>query len=230
MKVLHKTVIAVATVSLLLLLFYLSVMPIAMSKWFYMMNYENYQADDATGYSMEELSEITDIMLDYLKDKRDSMQHEINGKEVYSEQAIIHMEDVKVLFVGARRLAWFVLALFIASIIYIVYYFKELKSYLMRTVITASAVAIGLVVMAGAFAAVNFDVAFVWFHKVIFPNQEKFENAFFDPDDFLINMLQGELFFNFAIVIIVTFIILIAIVVAGLYFFQKKYIDRVYEN
>ena len=48
----------------------------------------------------------------------------------------------------------------------------------MRTVITASAVAIGLVVMAGAFAAVNFDVAFVWFHKVIFPNQEKFENAF----------------------------------------------------
>ena len=76
---------------------------------------------------MEELSEITDIMLDYLKDKRDSMQHEINGKEVYSEQAIIHMEDVKVLFVGARRLAWFVLALFIASIIYIVYYFKELK-------------------------------------------------------------------------------------------------------
>ena len=47
MKVLHKTVIVVVTVSLLLLLFYLSVMPIAMSKWFYMMNYENYQADDA---------------------------------------------------------------------------------------------------------------------------------------------------------------------------------------
>lgn len=227
MKVLHKIVIAIASVALLLLLFYISVKPLSMSKWFYLMNYKNYQADEATGYTIEQLSEITDVMLEYFQDKRDSMQVVIDGEEVYSEQAIDHMADVKVLFVGAQKLAWWVLGIFVLSVAYIVFFFKDLKKYLFKTVMVASAVAIGCVLVAGVFAAVNFDEAFVFFHKIIFPNQQDFENAFFPVEDFLINMLQEELFFNFAFAIIVTFVILTSIVATSLLIFQKKYIERI---
>lgn len=230
MKVLHKIVITIASISLLLLLFYVSVMPIAMSKWFYMMNYKSYHADEATGYTMEQLSEITDVMLDYFKDKIDSMQVIIDGEEVYSKQAIDHMADVKVLFVGSRKLAWWVFGFFLLELAYIIYFFKDLKHYLFKTIMVASGVAIGIVALAGVFAAVNFEDAFVLFHKIIFPNQEKFENAFFPADDFLINMLQADIFFNFAFVIIITFVILIALVVTGLLIFQKKYIERAHES
>ena len=158
MKVLHKTVIVVATVSLLLLLFYLSVMPIAMSKWFYMMNMKTIR-QMMHRYSMEELSEITDIMLDYLKDKRDSMQHEINGKEVYSEQAII-IWIRQSLICWSSKIGMVCSALFIASIIYIVYYFKELpfneNSY--NSIRCSHWVSR----YGRRFAAVNFDVAFLF--------------------------------------------------------------------
>jgi integral membrane protein (TIGR01906 family) len=200
-------------------------MPIAMTKSFYLNQYRHYHADEATGYSMEQLSDITDTMLDYLKGKRDSMQVIIDGQEVFSEQAIDHMADVRVLFIGGRTAAWIDFGVMLLAIAYIIYYFKDLKQMLLRTFLASSGVFLIIVIASGVFAAIDFDTAFTLVHHVFFPNANDFNNAFFMPDDFLINMLQGELFLNISIIIIATFISLILLAFAGLIILQKKVIN-----
>jgi integral membrane protein (TIGR01906 family) len=225
MKLLHRTVIIIASISLILFLFYLSIMPIAMTKSFYLNQYRHYHADEVTGYSMEQLSDITDTMLDYLKGKRDSMQVIIDGQEVFSEQAIDHMADVRVLFIGGRKAAWIDFGVLLLAVAYIIYFFKDLNQMLLKTFLASAGAFMIIVIAAGIFAAIDFDTAFTLIHHVFFPNNNDFNNAFFMPDDFLINMLQEELFFNISFIIIATFISLLLLTLAGLVILQKKVIN-----
>ena len=58
-------------------------------------------------YTLEELKQITESITNYMFRGASSMQIEISGKNVFSDQAILHMADVKVLFVGGMIMVLF---------------------------------------------------------------------------------------------------------------------------
>lgn len=154
----------------------------------------------------------TEKIIDYLYHKDvESMQFQIvteNGAvDFFSEQAIVHMEDVKVLFIGGINLCYISIVLFILSIIYLIYRRNFIKKYITKTyiitVISFLALAIGIVI----FAAIDFNTAFIVFHYIIFPDNSKAELAItFNSCDTLTNVLTSEFFMNIGIIIGITFI------------------------
>lgn len=160
----------------------------------------------------EDIEFATEKIIDYLYHKDvDSMQFQIQTSEgsidFFSNQAIVHMEDVKVLFIGGINLCYISIILFVLSIIYLIYRRNYIKHYLTKTyiitVITFLILAIGIII----FAAIDFNTAFIVFHYIIFPDNSKAELAItFNSCDTLTNVLTGEFFMNIGIIIGITFV------------------------
>ena len=79
-----------------------SVEVVAMCRPFYKYAYENLNTAAEIGMSNEDLMASTDVLLDYLQDKTDSIKIivEVNGKRryVFDERETTHMVDVKNLY------------------------------------------------------------------------------------------------------------------------------------
>lgn len=161
----------------------------------------------------EELVEkATDHIINYLYNEDvESMQFQIETSQgnidFFSDQAIVHMEDVKVLFIGGIKLTYIAIVLFILSCVYLVLrrnYIKKIivKTYII-TVIAFICFAIGLVI----YAATDFSRAFEIFHYIIFPDNDKAELAItFYSWDTLTNVLTSEFFMHIGLAIGITFI------------------------
>lgn len=161
----------------------------------------------------EELVETaTEHIINYLyHEKVESMQFQINTSQgeidFFSEQAIVHMEDVKVLFIGGIKLCYISIILFILGCIYLIIrrnYIKKIivKTYII-TVIAFICFAIGLVI----YAATDFSRAFEVFHYIIFPDNDKAELAItFYSWDTLTNVLTSDFFMHIGLAIGITFI------------------------
>ena len=110
-----------------------------------------------------------------------------------STEGLIHFEEVKNIFVSFYIIGLITL---IAGIVIIVYKAKKKdKSYLRVSSITT----LVLPLVVGGAIALNFDKAFVVFHKIFFRN----DYWLFDPvTDPVINILPSEYFMHCAIVII----------------------------
>lgn len=160
----------------------------------------------------------TDKIIDYLyHEKVDTMQFyvtDINDNSVpfFSDQAIIHMEDVKVLFIGGIKLCFISLVLFILSIIYIIFRKEKIKKYISKTYIITVIVFLILTIIIGIFACIDFDTAFIVFHYIIFPDSSKAELAItFNSCDTLTNVLTGDFFVHIGLIIGITFVSLLTI-------------------
>ncbi len=71
-----------------------------------------------------------------------------------------------------------------------------------------------------------FEAGFIIFHKLIFPNQSKFEMAITFPyDDNLILILESAFFESIALVIVLRFIIALLAIYSILYLLQS-YLNR----
>ena len=73
----------------------------------------------------DDLIKATNHIINYLYHSDvDSMQFQVLTSEgpvnFFSEQAIIHMQDVKVLFIGGIKLCYICLILFIVFVVYLV--------------------------------------------------------------------------------------------------------------
>ena len=73
----------------------------------------------------EDLIKATDLIIQYLYHSDcDSMQFQVITSEgpvnFFSEQAIVHMQDVKVLFIGGIQLCYVCIVLFIIFIVYLI--------------------------------------------------------------------------------------------------------------
>mgnify|MGYP001095557591 CR=1 FL=1 len=130
---------------------------------------------------MDQLEEITLTIIDYLFDRTDSMQVEIEGEIVFSNQALIHMADVKDLFVQGQQLSWILLCIMILVLVYLFLRFPMVKPYLLKYSIWTIAVILVMVLSIAMWAMVDFELAFEWFHRVLFPDEIKFRDSFFGP-------------------------------------------------
>lgn len=179
MKTFDKLVIILANIFLLIVAIWVMTVPLTSSKKFYLYEFEKNNTITATGYTQEELDSITDTIIDYLMDKKSSMQIVIDDLPVFSNQAINHMADVKNIYVKGKIIAIVCLFLLALSIVYIVFRYKLLKTILFKYSLVTISVILAVCLVFGVYAFLNFDKAFTFFHHVIFPNEQKFNDAFF---------------------------------------------------
>lgn len=179
MKVLDKIIIVLTNVFLLIIAAFIITVPLTGSKNFYLYEFEKNNTSINTGYSEEELGDIADSIINFLMDKSDNMQIIINNAPVFSNQAINHMKDVKDLYIGGQKIAIIAVVLFVICCSYLIIFHKRLRYFLFKySAITIGVFAIILLLFA-IFAIVDFNNAFIFFHKVIFPDEQKFRDAFF---------------------------------------------------
>lgn len=168
--------------------------------------YEKYDVlSDLPPMTMSEedgLMAVTEHMMHYLRGDEgyDELQIEVmmDGelRGFFSEREIAHMEDVRVLFVGAQRLR--VLSLIICAASLAVMYLlcrSDMPYVLSRSVLLGTGI---LLVLLGGLAyvlATDFSDAFVTFHHIFFDN----DLWILDPRvDMLINIVPEGFFFDTA--------------------------------
>lgn len=160
----------------------------------------------------QDIEKAIDKIIDYLYHSDvTSMQFQIltNDGEVdfFSNQAIEHMKDVKVLFIGGIRLCYLCIVLFVLCVIYLIFRRKYIANSFLKTYLITVGIFILFGLLISLFAISNFDLAFEIFHFIIFPDNSKAYLALsFHACDTLTNVLTSEFFMHIGIIIGITFI------------------------
>ena len=164
---------------------------------------------EETGYSVEEIKENYDALIDYNLAFGDA---ELEFPSLaMSEEGRIHFEEVKVIF-DIFKYAAVIGAVLCAVIIFI---FKKRREYLYLKITSVLCIALPAVV--GILVATNWDWFFVAFHKLVFNN----DYWLFDPvTDPVINILPDEFFMHCAILILV--LVVAGSVICGLVYRRLK--------
>lgn len=110
----------------------------------------------------------------------------------FSTQAMVHMQDVKVLITGAKLINVFAQFILFSLILYNILkmQYAQLKRGIILGIITTTL----LVLFTFILALINFNYSFVLFHKIFF----KENNWLFVPDDNLVKLFPID-FFTFFI-------------------------------
>ncbi len=229
-----KVLISLTVLFLIILCLWAVIVPITRSKSFYEHEFKKNYTTDATGYTEEELSIIADKIVDFLFNKTDSMQVEINGNVVFTQQALIHMTDVRTLYNGGRVIGIITLILTIAVFIYFGFNFKRLRKYFLRYSLIVFLILMLFLFFYGIYILIDFDSAFDLFHKLAFPDPQKYKDAFFGsvsnyPGDnladnlMLIKILSIGLFVDVAIIIGVSLFLTLGIWFGICFYLNRKY-------
>lgn len=131
---------------------------------------------------------------------------------VMSESGRIHFEEVKVIF---DLFGWMAIISFLLSAAGILYSRRQ-KGYLYLK--TAALLSVILPVLLGVLVAINWDFAFVAFHKLVFNN----DYWIFDPVTDPVITILPDAFFLHCAVLILALVISGSILCAVLYRRQKK--------
>ena len=100
-----------------------SVFTVANTNSFYTKQYIAVGAEKATGMSIEDLDKTTAMLLDYLNDRRDDLNLEVEkwgkAEQVFDDRETSHMVDVKNLYATAAKVMYISLALSAGILIYL---------------------------------------------------------------------------------------------------------------
>ena len=174
---------------------------------------------------------LRQILYNIYSEKVESMQFQVDTDEgkvdFFSEQAIVHMADVKVLFIGGIKLCYICIVIFVLCLVYLIltrkHSFNILLNVYLRTLIVFGVATI----LIGLFAMIDFDTAFEVFHKIIFPDSSKVKLALsFSYTDTLTNVLTAEFFMHIGFAIGAIFIILIGLSIFLDLFLKKRLIKN----
>ena len=171
---------------------------------FYYAHIDAYNLDEVTGMSEEQIKKGYDEVLDYLilPDKEFS-----TGDFTYSEEGKSHFEDCKVLFdLNINVLIISVLAVVLLYILKRKKVFTFSRPFGYHISLINGILPILLFATIGGLAALDFDKAFVIFHKIFFYGKENWIfNSYTDP---IILALPQQFFLNCGILILSSIIIL----------------------
>ncbi len=180
----------------------------------------------------DSLMAVTEHMMRYLRGDEgyDELQIEVTmGGErrgFFSEREILHMEDVRELFIGAMRLRTVLLAVCMIGLILMAFLEKGLRSFIYRLarsiLIGTGILFLGLAVLLIAISR-DFTAAFTTFHHIFFDN----DLWILDGNvDMLINIVPEGFFCDTAIYIAAIFgaclVILILLCALGIVKTKRK--------
>ena len=154
----------------------LSVFTVVNTNSFYSQQYREIGADKSTGVSLEDLDEITTMLLDYLNDKRDDLDMQVEKwgqlKPVFDERETSHMVDVKNLYAFFEKVMY--ITLLSATAIFVFLFRKDGKGQFFTSAVkgyvSALVVAVILCVIFATAFTVGFNNFWTLFHQVMFTN------------------------------------------------------------
>lgn len=187
---------------------------------YFIKKYEEYNIVKDTGITLNDLSEITTKLLDYLKGKEENvvMFKNVNGKEeqIFEEKEIIHLHDVKMLFSKGFFIRNISVIITLISMIYLYVYDKKK---LFKGLILCATIPVSIILILFVFLLLDFNKYFTYFHLVLFDNDLWLLNP---NTDILIQMYPLQFFTSIAYKIIFLFIFqLILVFSVGIYFNKK---------
>ncbi|MBS7262776.1 MAG: DUF1461 domain-containing protein [Eubacteriales bacterium] len=160
-------------------------------------------------YTAEELDAVTGSLIRYLlyggKTLQVTVERDGEVYEVFSEQALRHMADVKKLYAGGVAVLTGTAIALVLCAGYFVWRRKHITRKWFRTTLIVYAAVLGLLSLIVLFVLIDWNDAFVLFHRLIFPSEAQFRDAFFAvksnypekyyiDNQFLVKMLDPGLF------------------------------------
>lgn len=218
-----KTAVVLSSLCAVLLFLYIAVTTVGFNIAHYEAEYQKANTATSIGISQDGLLRITQDVIDYLQDKRDTMQREeiIQGENrlVFNERELAHMVDVKNLFLGGRMLAMGSAVLLLILLLLLKFVLPRGKAgvryrWALRT---WNFVWLGFMLL-GTWVAIDFEGAFIAFHKVFFSN----ELWQMWPTDVLIQMVPETFFFSAVLKIGIIFVGLMLLTMILCFYLKKR--------
>lgn len=186
--------------------------------------YTKYQVAETVQMEMDDLLEVTDEMMDYLRGDRADLHVPtvVNGepREFFNAREIAHMEDVQGLFLAGLALRNYCLIIAVFCVLILcTRYRSQVRTILPRTLCAGTGLFFALTALLAGIISTNFTKYFVIFHKIFFSN----DLWLLDPrTDLLINIVPEPFFVDTAARIGITFAAMIAVLFAVCIFFLRK--------
>lgn len=190
---LKRAIFVIFAVALVLLVLTVSIgLPIYLRPFYYA-HIDALELDQASGFTKEQIRTAYDEVLDYLTLPGKSFG---TGEIAHSQEGAAHFADCKVLF---DLNAWvLVSSALVVAAIFLTRKRCKLPS-LRPAVFWAGVSALTLPIVVGSLAAMDFDRAFVIFHRIFFPGKDNW--IFNYNTDPIIRVLPQTFFMNCAILI-----------------------------
>ena len=194
---------------------------------YYEKEYRKYHVLEAVQMEMEDLLDVTDEMMSYLRGGREDLHVStiVNGqpREFFSEREIAHMEDVRGLFLGAIAIRRGCVLVILAVLALLFLTRADIRYILPRTVCAGTILFFALLAILAAIISSDFSRYFIVFHHIFFNN----DLWMLDPStDLLINIVPEPFFMDTAARIGITYGISVAAVfslcLAGVFLTRRK--------
>lgn len=207
MKYLHNLLGIFCGIALMIVLFITSIEAVAYwTPGYYEKEYTKYNVLEAVDMEMEDLLEVTDEMMAYLRGNREDLHVPtiVGGepREFFNEREIAHMEDVRGLFLAAISIRRWCLALIAASIAALILLKADVKRVLPRTICAGTALFFSALALLAGIISTDFSKYFVVFHHIFFDNDLWILNP---ATDLLINIVPEPFFLDTAVRIGITY-------------------------
>lgn len=167
---------------------------------YYEREYTKYGVADTVHMNMDDLLEVTDEMMAYLRGKRADLHVETvvagQPREFFNAREIAHMEDVRGLFIGALALRRICLAAAAVSVFLLFALKASVRRLLPRALMAGAGIFLLITAGLAALISTDFTKYFVIFHHIFFDN----DLWILDPrTDLLINIVPEPFFMDTAV-------------------------------
>lgn len=201
MKIVHRLLGILIAFCLMWILFITSIQAVVYwNPGYFEKEYTKYQVlDDLPPMTMEDLLDVTDEMMDYLKGDRVDLHvtTTMGGetREFFNDREIAHMEDVRDLFLGAIFLRRVCLVVAVACLALLFGLKAKVHRVLPPALCLGTGLFFGILAVLAAIISTDFSKYFVVFHHIFFKNDLWILNP---ETDMLINIVPEGFFLDTA--------------------------------
>jgi len=186
--------------------------------------YAKYQVTEAVSMNMDDLLDVTDQMMAYLRGNREDLHVETTmggvHREFFNAREIAHMEDVRGLFLGALALRRGCLAVMALCLVLLALLKTDFKRTFPRALCGGTGLFFGVSLVVAAIISTDFTRYFILFHHMFFKNDLWILNP---ATDMLINIVPEGFFRDTVFLIGSIYFISVFIIFAVCIFFIRRY-------
>ena len=186
--------------------------------------YTKYNVLDDVQMEMDDLLEVTEEMMDYLRGDREDLHVPaiVNGepRECFNEREIAHMSDVQGLFLGGFAIRRICIVIMAAAVLLLFARKAAIKHVLPKAICHGTIIFFAVTAGLSVLKSTNFTKYFIIFHKIFFSN----DLWILDPrTDLLINIVPEPFFVDTAANIAIVFIVSVLFVFTICTILQKRF-------
>lgn len=168
--------------------------------------YNKYEVTETINMEMDDLLEVTEVMMDYLRGDREDLQvvTRVDGalRPFFSQRELAHMIDVKNLFLGGLGLRRIGLVIALASLVLLYFCKGKWKQILPRAICVGTGLFFAAACLLAVVVSTDFTRYFTVFHEIFFDNDLWILNP---NRDLLINIVPEPFFIDTAFRIAIVF-------------------------